>query len=107
MPESLHQIWSGWLQAQDVMAWITQIYMTQKGLTVLGYEFAWLILFWTLLPWRLSMGQGWIGRLWTQSWVGVIYWVGAIYLIPASQWGDPYRNLVSFSLKAVFKMLLA
>jgi hypothetical protein len=107
MPESLHQIWTGLLQAQDLTAYITQMYMAHKGWAVLGYEFAWLILFWTLLPWRLSKGQGWFGRIWTQVWLGVVYWVGAFWLIPASQWGDPFRNLISFSLKAVFKMLLA
>lgn len=107
MPEQLHQVWTGFSQAQEITGWITQMYMAQKGWTILGYEFLWLLLFWTILPWRLSKGSGWFGRLWTQVWLGTVFWVGALWLIPASQWGDPYRSLVSFSLKACFKMLLA
>ena len=107
MPEPLHQIWSNVLQAQEVTGWITQMYMAHKGWIILGYEIGWLLLVWLLLPWRLSKSSSWPGRLWTQVWMGAVYWGVALYFLPASQWGDPYRSLISYSLKSAFKLLLA
>ncbi|MBS1959999.1 MAG: hypothetical protein JST80_11035 [Bdellovibrionales bacterium] len=107
MPESIHQIWTSYLQGQEVISYLTQIYAAHEWGTILCYQIGWLIFFWTVLPWRLSKSSSWGGKLWTQTWLGAIYWAGALYLIPAMIWQEPYRNLFSYSLKALFKMLLA
>jgi hypothetical protein len=107
MPESLLQLWTSFLQSQDITAWISQIYYLGRGKTLLAYEFIWLLVVWTFLQWRLGRLSSFWTKLLNQAILALVFWLGALWLIPSAVWGDPYRNLMAFTLKSIAKMLLA
>jgi len=59
--------------------------------TFMGYEFAWIVLIWVFRSWRLTKVNTLLTRLWTQAWVGMVFWVGALTLIPWILWGKSYQ----------------
>ncbi len=86
---------------------ISEIYAQSNAKTFYGYEFGWIILIWILRAWRLSKSPTWLTRLWTQAWISVVFWVGAVFVVPSLLWGEAYRTVLSHFLKAVFKHFLA
>lgn len=86
---------------------VTEIHGKNTGNAFYGYELSWIILVWILRAWRLSKSPTWLTRLWTQAWVSVVFWIGALFIVPTILWGEAYRTVLSHLAKAFFKHFLA
>jgi hypothetical protein len=75
--------------------------------TYFGYELCWIVLVWILRAWRVGRAATWLKKLWTQAWIGIVFWIGSIAAIPFLVWGDSYRTAMSHLAKAIFKHFLA
>jgi hypothetical protein len=69
----------------------TEIAQKFDRTTFLGYEFAWIVLIWVFRSWRLTKVNTLLTRLWTQAWVGMVFWWGALTLIPWILWGKSFQ----------------
>jgi hypothetical protein len=67
----------------------------------LGYEFAWIIVIWVVRAWRLSKVNTLLTRLWTQAWVGSLFWWGALALIQMLLWGKSFQMVLATAFRAI------
>ena len=72
-----------------------------------SYEAALILILWIFRVWRLSKVKNWLRSLWTQAWIGMVYWVFAVFLIPGLVWGSAYRTVLSHLAKAVIRHFFA
>ena len=67
----------------------------------LGYEFAWIVLIWIFRSWRLTKVNTLLTRLWTQAWVGLVFWWGALTLIPWILWGKSFQTALASVIRGL------
>ena len=79
-----------------------QILDSKLGTRLLGYEFGLILLLWIIRAWRLQKSQTWLRRIWTQAWLGAVYSLLAIFLVPFLVWGETYLIF----LKQIFLAIL-
>jgi hypothetical protein len=58
------------------------------------YELILLFLLWVVRAWRLGKVNTWLTRIWTQVWVGSLYWLSALFLVPSLVWGEAFRTVL-------------
>jgi hypothetical protein len=79
----------------------TEIAQKFNKTTFLGYEFAWIIVIWVFRSWRLTKVNTLLTRLWTQAWVGMVFWWGALTLIPWVLWGKSYQTALASLIRGL------
>lgn len=67
------------------------------------YEFGLIVVIWILRAWRLSKAPTWIKKLWVQLWVGTLFWVFSLFIIPYLIWGSTYKTALGQLLKAIIR----
>jgi hypothetical protein len=68
-----------------------------------GYEAILIIFIWILRAWRLSKASTFLTRMRAQAWVGFLFWVLSIAVIPFLVWGSAYQTAVNELIKAVIR----
>ncbi len=79
----------------------TEIAQKFNKTTFLGYEFAWIVLIWVFRSWRLTKVNTLLTRLWTQAWVGMVFWWGALTLIPWILWGKSFQTALASLIRGL------
>lgn len=67
---------------------------------LLGYEIGWVLLIWIVRAWRLSKTGTWLTKIWVQAWVSVLFWWGALFMVPWLLWGKSYQMVLATVFRA-------
>ena len=73
----------------------------------LTYEAVLVVAIWVVRAWRLSKSNTLIARLWTQAWIGAVFWVFAAGVVPYLVWGDAFRTATSHLIRVALRQFLA
>jgi hypothetical protein len=94
-------------QDAEFKAGIQKMALEQGGARFLGYEAVLLVILWVFRAWRLGKVNTWLTRIWTQIWVGGLYWLSALLLVPALVWGDSFRTVLVHLVRATLRHFFA
>ena len=67
----------------------------------IGAELGWIVLIWLFRAWRLTKANTILTRIWTQAWVGAVFWVGALVLVPWVLWGKSYQSVLGSIIRTL------
>ncbi len=70
--------------------------------TLISYELVLILLLWIFRSWRLSKVETVLKRVWTQAWIGFVFWALAIFAVPSLVYGSAYET----ALKEIFRAIL-
>ena len=87
---------------QVQMAW-NEVVQQHKGTLFLGYEIGWILIIWIIKAWRLTKAMTLFSRLWTQAWIGIVFWVVSATVVPILVWDGAYQTLLGQVMKALLK----
>ena len=82
---------------------VNQIRNAHLGSQFLSYELVLMLFLWIFRAWRLTKVQTWLTRIWTQAWIGTVFWLCALFLVPNFVWGESYRTILSHFFKAIVR----
>jgi hypothetical protein len=69
---------------------VDQIIQSPRRMTLLYVQLGFIVFMMFFRAWRFSKTTSWIKKLWTQFWTFVMFWAGAVVVIPWVVLGDPY-----------------
>ena len=90
----------------EFMASLNQINESHRSTQLYAYEAVLLVLLWIFRAWKLSKVSTLWSRLWTQAWIGAVFWFLALVGIPGVIWGEAYRTALSHFARAFLKHFL-
>ncbi len=82
---------------------LIQVRDTSKGPQLIGYELVLVLLLWIFRAWRLSKVSTLLTRIWTQAWIGLLFWFSAVFIVPGFVFGEAYRTILSHLFKAMIR----
>jgi len=95
------------VQDQEFTSAVSRISNAHGGTRFLAYEGVLLILVWIFRAWRLSKSNTLLPRLLTQAWIGAVYWILAITVVPWLVWGEAFRTALGHLVKVALRQFLA
>lgn len=107
MTSGTGQVFIVLLQDEEFRTSLMKIIENPQGKTFWLDQGGLILVIWFIRAWRLGKSVSWGGKLWTQAWIGALYWVSAFVVIPFSLWGGDYGTVVSHSLRAIFHVIFA
>ena len=82
---------------------LSEMGASHAGARWMGYEAILVLFIWTLRAWRLSKTSTFLTRMRAQAWVGLLFWVMSIALVPLFVWGMAYQIAMNQLLKALIR----
>ena len=107
MNHPLTKVGSTLVQDQEFTSAVSQMTGSHGGTRFLAYEGVLIVLVWAFRAWRLSKSNTLLPRLLTQAWIGAIYWILAITVVPWLVWGDAFRTALSHLVRVALRQFLA
>ncbi len=95
------------VQDQEFSSSFGKLMESGRGSTVLVYEVLLILVLWGFRAWKLGKAETLFARLLTQAWIAVLYWGLAIVAVPAVILGEPYRVVLSHTVRAVLRQVLS
>ena len=113
--DSIQQIWNlpttqfglTLVQDHEFKGAIEQMAAQHAGSTFLSYELVLILIFWIIRAWRLGKVSTWLLRIWTQAWIGFIFWLLSVFLVPYLVWGESYTIVLRQLFKAILRHYFA
>lgn len=94
------------VQDSEFSSALSQMAGGNRAAQFLAYEAILLVAVWIVRAWRLSKSNTLLPRLWTQAWIGAVYWAAALTVVPWLVWGDSFRTVLSHLLRSVLRHVL-
>jgi len=95
------------MQDHEFTASVTRIAESHSGTQFAVYEGVLIVALWIFRAWRLTKSNTLLARLWTQAWIGVLFWILALTAVPALVWGEAFRTAFGHLIRVVLRQFLA
>ena len=95
------------MQDHEFTASVTRIAEGHNGTQFAIYEGVLIVALWIFRAWRLTKSNTLLARLWTQAWIGVLFWVFAITVVPTLVWGEAFRTAFGHLIRVALRQFLA
>jgi hypothetical protein len=113
--ESIEKLWNhpltqfGLTLGKDAefKAGIQKMAREEAGARLIGFELFLILVLWVVRAWRLGKASTWLTRFWTQAWVGGLYWLSALFLVPALVYGEGFRITLAQLIRAAIRHFFA
>jgi len=95
------------MQDHEFTASVTRIAESHSGTQFALYEGVLIGALWIFRAWRLTKSNTLLARLWTQAWIGLLFWALAITVVPTLVWGEAFRTAFGHLIRVALRQFLA